>query len=57
LGIHGFDNFGCDLTSSHVMPNYQFDCTDEHRPQCTTNQNNNIYEDVCIGEISEKKNL
>jgi hypothetical protein len=43
LGIHGFDNFGCDLTSNHEMPNYQFDCTDEHQPGCDTNRNNNKF--------------
>ena len=53
MGIEGRDKFGCDLTTDFDIENYQFDCTNDHRPFCRTNNNNNYYIHACIGERSE----
>ena len=36
------------------MPNYQYDCTNNTEPQCGTNGNNNMFNDVCTHERTQK---
>lgn len=54
VGINGYDQFGCDLTTAHPMGNYQYDCTNPSRPACKTNNNANNFSYACIGAKTEK---
>jgi hypothetical protein len=54
VGINGYDNFGCEVTTVKQMPNYQYDCTNPAQPRCGTNGGNNNFNYVCIGEVTEK---
>ena len=54
IGVSGYDNFGCALSTIKPMSNNQYDCTNPKRPVCESNSNRNNFHDVCIGAISEK---
>jgi len=49
IGIEGRDKLGCDITTYHPMPNYQYDCTDPRPPICLTNSENNHFSAFCLG--------
>lgn len=53
LGIDGTDDFGCDLSAKYNIPNYQYDCTNQIRPQCSKNRGNNIFEMACLSDRTE----
>jgi hypothetical protein len=52
IGVHGayYDDFGCDLTSAFKIPNYLYDCTNSDEPLCSTNNDGNIFMEVCVGD-------
>ena len=54
IGIAGTDNFGCQVTTEKIMPNYQYDCTNPRAPFCQGNNNNNHFNLVCVGSVSEQ---
>lgn len=57
MGISIMDDFGCDVSSNLIIPNYQYDCTVEVAPACKTNNGADTFSQVCIGEATEKTNL
>lgn len=52
IGINGFDDLGCDITTYHPMPNYQYDCVHTRPVVCNTNQGLNQYMYTCIGTVT-----
>ena len=54
IGVNGYDNFGCQLSTMKRMPNHMFDCTNPRVPPCGSNGGNNHFSYVCVGEVSEK---
>ena len=54
IGISGYDNFGCQLSTIKSMSNNMYDCTNARVPPCSTNSGNNKFNYVCIGSVSEK---
>lgn len=56
IGINGSDNFGCQLSSDFGIPNYQYDCFNDQAPSCKTNRGLNHYENVCVGDRTERNN-
>jgi hypothetical protein len=49
IGIEAKDGIGCEITTSHLMPNYQYDCTTTNIPVCETNNGGNVFSHVCVG--------
>lgn len=54
VGINGYDNLGCTLSTLWPLANYQYDCTNPTKPQCATNNGRNLFNFACIGETTEK---
>jgi len=54
IGISGEDSFGCHLSTMKLMPNNMYDCTNPAITSCPTNKNNNNFNYVCLGAVSEK---
>ena len=51
--MEGRDKFGCDASSEFLVPNYQYDCTNDKAPKCETNEDLNLFQLVCLGERTE----
>lgn len=54
IGVNGFDNYGCEVTSLKKIPNYQYDCVNPTPTDCSTNGGNNFFNNVCLGTVTEK---
>lgn len=54
IGINGYDQCGCDITTAHPMGNYQYDCTNSKQPKCNTNGGRNAFTFACVGARTEK---
>ena len=57
VGINGFDQLGCEITSKYPMPNYQYDCTNPTQTPCSSNRNANQFYYQCVGSRTERNDL
>lgn len=54
IGIMGYDEFGCNLTTKYNFMNYQYDCTDKKGDgACATNQGRNRQNIFCLSDLTE----
>lgn len=54
IGINGYDQFGCEVSSVKKIPNFQYDCTNPAQPYCPSNENNNRFSSICVGSVTER---